>query len=138
VDAALASQAIAAGAFDLTIKAMIAAPDIHFVQRYGCLVLWKLADSPSISAVPREQLIPALNVVLAAVSKHTADRVTQRFGCAALAAVQVAFRRHLCSVVEAAASVVEDAAGQSEFASFQFASIKSSISGALPPLLDHE
>ena len=108
MDPALASQAIAAGAFDLTIKEMIAAPDNHMIQRNGCLLLWRLADSPSISAVPREQLIPALDAVVASLGLHKSNMLLQVHGCAALAALQPLVRRHVCTVVETALAAFPD------------------------------
>jgi len=100
-DSSYAERIIAAGSFEITVKAMGADLNNNALQSNGCVLLHRLAETPSSSALPLPQLTSALDAVLSSMDKHKTKR-PQRSGCLALKALQVLIRRRLCSVAEAA------------------------------------
>jgi hypothetical protein len=101
-DSSYAERIIAAGSFEITVKAMGA--DLHNedLQSNGCELLHCLAETPSISALPRIQLFLAQTAVMEAMDMHGEDESVQVEGCLALTALQLLIRRRLCAVIEEA------------------------------------
>jgi hypothetical protein len=107
-DSSYAERIIAAGSFEITVKAMGA--DLHNedLQGNGCILLHRLAETPSISALPRMQLFLAQTAVVEAMDMHGEDESVQVEGCLALTALQLLIRRRLCAVVERARAKFPD------------------------------
>jgi hypothetical protein len=130
-DSSYAERIIAAGSFEITVKAMGA--DLHNedLQGNGCELLHLLAETPSISALPRMQLFLAQTAVVEAMDMHGEDESVQVEGCLALTALQLLIRRRLCAVVEEARAKFPDEMDE-ETAATAIRSISDALATAEP------